>query len=126
MQLGGDAATFRQLARGQSGVEVLERTPIAAQAEVSQGTGGQEAAQQVERLGAGRGFPGPIRFPRLDRKPIAYRLREWFDEPAVSLEQRVTRGLVGRMRQLRAAMVEIPAVGSRAVEPNVAGRLLQG
>ena len=112
--------------RRQLGDQVLEGAAVAEQAEVGQRAGGQQAAQQVERLGAGRRLPRPIGLAR-PRAGSARGSRcvSGSMQAAVGLEQRVAR-------PARSPGAPAPGRGGRGaavrpwpVEAHVARRLLE-
>ena len=125
MQVVRQLPALRQLVPRHLGDQVLERPPIAEQAEVRQRPRREQTAQQVERLGPGRRLPGPVGLALFLRKPLPDRERHRLDKPAVGGEERVGGRLVVGMGELGSAVVEVPAIGAGAVEAHVTGRLLE-
>ena len=111
--------------RGHLGDQVLEGPAVPEEAQVGERAGRQQPAQHVERLRPGGRLPGAIRLSLLEWEPFADGPGQGFDQLAVGLEQAVGGPLVVRMSELRAAMVEVAAVRTRSIEPDVPGRLFE-
>src|SRR5207248_5643651 len=98
---------------------------VAEEAKVGQRARRQQASQQVERLGPRRRLPRPLRLARIDWKAAADGLGDRLEQRAVGIEQRVGGRLVGRVLELRPTVVETAAVGTRAVDADIAPRLFE-
>src|SRR5450759_5658645 len=94
MHVGGEAPAFRQLVRRQLGDEVFEGPAVAEKSEAGQRTGGQQPAEEIQRLGPGRRLPSAVGLAWLDRKARPDRLCDRLDHAAVSGEKRICRRLI--------------------------------
>ncbi len=119
------ATAFGQLLAGHLGDQVLERPPVAVKAEVGQGAGREQAAEDVEGLGARGRTPASLGLAGHDRKSLADLGQDPVEQLGEGLEQVVGGQLVDPVPKLGRPVVGIAAIGGRSVEADVASGLLE-
>ena len=125
MDLARQPPALGQLLAGHLGDQVLEGAAVAVEAEVGEGGGRQQAAEDVEGLGPGRRLPRPLGLAGVERKALADLLEDDVEQLGEGLEEVVGGQLVDPVRQLGANGSRRSARPARAVEADVAGGLLE-